>query len=96
MIKKTTANEWTQAARTPGTLLKYRKRDSTYSFTVIDALSGQVLGVALCDDQSGRENFLLETHQAHLENGREISSGELLSATGRDIWKQGTHVTASA
>ncbi|AZD21242.1 hypothetical protein C4K24_1929 [Pseudomonas chlororaphis subsp. aurantiaca] len=96
MIKKTTANEWTQAAKAPGTLLKHRKRGNTYSFTVIDALSGQVLGVALCDGQSGREDFLLETHQAHLENGHEISSGELLSTIGRDTWKQGIHVTAFA
>lgn len=96
MIKKTTANEWTQAAKAPGTLLKHRKRGSTYNFTFIDADSGEVLGVALCDSQSGREDFLLKTHQDHLEYGHEISTGELLSAIGRDTWKRGIHVTASA
>lgn len=95
MIKKTTANEWTQAAKAPGTLLKHRKRGTNYCFSVIDATSGEVLGVALCDSQSGREDFLLETHQNHLEYGHEISTGELLIAIGRDTWKQGIHVTAS-
>ncbi|PPA05305.1 hypothetical protein C4E44_04555 [Pseudomonas sp. MWU12-2312b] len=96
MIKKTTANEWTQAAKTPGTLLKHRKRGSTYSFTVVDALSGLVLAVALCDGQSGRENFLVEDHEEVIENGQEITTGEILSAIERSTWEQGIHVTASA
>jgi len=75
MIKKTTANEWTQAAKTPGTLLKHRKRGSTYSFTDSDALSGQVLAVALYDGQSGREDFLVEAHEEVIENGHEITTG---------------------
>ncbi|MBK5355055.1 hypothetical protein JFU37_21465 [Pseudomonas sp. TH41] len=96
MIKKTTANEWTQAAKTPGSLLKHRKRGSTYSFTIIDALSGQVLAVALCDGQSGREDYLVEARGEAIEDGHEITTGELLSAVERATWIQGIHVTASA
>ena len=96
MIKKTTASEWTQAAKAPGTLLKHHKRGSAYSFTVTDVLSGQVLGVALFDSQSGRENFLVEAHEEVSENGREIAMGELLSAVERTTWDHGIHVTASA
>jgi hypothetical protein len=96
MIKKTTPTEWNQVAKAPGALLKHRKRGSTYSFTVIDALSGQVIGMAVCDGQSGREDFLVEVHEEFLENGEEITTGELLSAVGRTTWKQGIHVTASA
>ncbi|WP_248914711.1 hypothetical protein [Pseudomonas moorei] len=96
MIKKTTATEWAQAAKTPGALLKHRKRGSTYRFTVIDALSGQVLAVALCDGQSGRGDFLVEAHEEVNANSHEITTGELLSAVEKATWNQGIHITASA
>ena len=67
MISKTTASEWTQAAMTPGTTLNHRRRGSFHSFTVTDGLSGQVVGIALCDCASGRESFLVETREVPAE-----------------------------
>lgn len=60
MIKKATANEWNQVAQTPGTVLIHRKRGRIYHFTVIDAATGEVVGLAMCDEHSGREDFLVE------------------------------------
>ena len=79
MIKKATAYEWNQLAQTPGTLLKHRRRGHTYSFTVIDAQTGEVVGLAVCDQKSGKEDFLLEMHYSSrfdtnglLERGMEM------------------------
>ena len=67
MILKTSASEWTQAAMTAGTPLKHRKRGGFHSFTVTDAQTGRVLGIALCDCASGRESFLVETREVPAE-----------------------------